>query len=72
MVAAVASGKTGDCWKYSGTPLVTQNRLKDHMILAAMGYHDETVCETGASHITNTKLDGYQEWIATQTYIRKP
>ena len=72
MVAAVVSGESRDCWKYSGTPLATQSRLKDHMILAAMGYYDETVCETGASHIVHTKLDGYQEWIATQTYIRKP
>ena len=72
MVAAVVSDESRDCWKYSGTPLVTQSRLKDHMILAAMGNSDETICETGTLHIVHTKLDGYQEWIATQTYIRKP
>ena len=72
MVVVVGSSGSRDCWKYSGTPLVTQSRVKDHVILAAMGYHGDAECETRASHNVHVKLDGYQEWIATQTHIRRP
>ena len=72
MVVAAGSGGSRDCWKYSGTPLVTQSQVKDHVILAAMGYHGEAECKTGASHEVHIKLDGYQEWIAAQTHIRRP
>ena len=62
-----------DCWKYSGMPLVTQSQLHNHVVLAAMGYHKEAKCETAASHNNvHIKLDGYQEWIASQAYTTKP
>lgn len=72
VVVTAASGGSRDCWEHSGTQLITQSRLKDHVILAAMGYYDETICKTGVSHLLQIKLDGYQEWIAAQMYIRKP
>ena len=71
MVVTADSGGSRDCWKYSGTPLVAQSRLKGHIILAAMGYHDPAECKTGASHNVHIKLDGYKEWIAAQTHIRR-
>ena len=72
MIVAADSGGSSDCWKYSGTPLVTQSRLKGHIILAAMGYYDAAECKTGLSHNVHIKLDGYQDWIAAQTHIRRP
>ena len=72
IIVAVESGENRDCWKYSGTPLVTMSKVDSHLILAAMGYNEESECLAGASHNTHIKLDGYQEWIASYMYTRRP
>jgi len=70
---AIDSGQNRDCWKYSGTPLVVQSQLKSHVILAAMGFYEESNdCKTGTSHIIHIKLDGYQDWIDSQAYMLSP
>ena len=54
-------------------PLVTQSQLHSHVILAAMGYHEEAKCKAAASHNNvHIKLDDYQEWIASQAYTTRP
>ena len=71
MLTTIASGENNDCWKYSGIPLKTQSQLNSHVILAAMGYYEDAKCINGGSHIVHIKLDGYQEWIASQTYTTR-
>ena len=50
---------------------MTPSQHSSHVILAALGYYDTGECETGASHIVHIKLDGYQDWIASQAYIKR-
>ena len=71
MFTTTASGENMDCWKYSGMPLATQSQLNSHVILAAMGYYENAKCENKASYNVHIKLDGYQEWIASQTYTTR-
>ena len=66
----VASGINENCWESNGAPLVVQRN--NHIILVGMVSYNEVYECYGGSHVMHTKLDGFQDWIASQAYSIKP
>ena len=66
-----ASGLNKNCWENNGAPLVAQKQRSNHIILVGMVSNGVYECYSG-SHVIHTKLDGFQDWIASQAYSIKP
>jgi len=73
LISYIGSGINGNCWENIGAPLVTQKQRSNHIMLAGMVIYDEAdECNSGGLHVIYTKLDGSQDWIASEAFALNP